>query len=66
VNRSKAALWLGAFSGFHRPGVDEVRRLDAVSRFLYSARSVILVVSAQAAIIGGLLAAGALWPGARF
>ena len=57
MNRSKAALWLGAFAGFYRPGVDEIGRLDAVSRFLYSARSVILVVSAQAAIIGGLLAA---------
>jgi 1,4-dihydroxy-2-naphthoate polyprenyltransferase len=55
--RSKPALWLGAFAGFYRPGVEEVRRLDPVSKFLYSARSVILVISAQAAIIGGLLAA---------
>jgi 1,4-dihydroxy-2-naphthoate polyprenyltransferase len=55
--RSRAALWLGAFAGFYRPGVEEVRRLDPVSKFLYSARSVILVISAQAAIIGGLLAA---------
>jgi 1,4-dihydroxy-2-naphthoate octaprenyltransferase len=36
-----------------------VRSLDAVSRFLYAARSVILVISAQAAIIAGLLAAAA-------
>jgi 1,4-dihydroxy-2-naphthoate polyprenyltransferase len=57
VVRSKAVLWLGAFAGFYRPGVEEVRRLDAVSKFLYSARSVILVISAQAAIVGGLLAA---------
>jgi 1,4-dihydroxy-2-naphthoate polyprenyltransferase len=57
AGRSKPALWLGAFAGFYRPGVEEVRRLDPVSKFLYSARSVILVVSAQAAIIGGLLAA---------
>jgi len=50
-------LWLGAFAGFHRPGLEEVRGLDAVSRFLYAARSVILVISAQAAIIAGLIAA---------
>ena len=53
---SKPKLWLGAFAGFYRPGVEEVRGLDPVSRFLYSARSVILVISAQAAIIAGLLA----------
>ena len=42
-----------------------MRSLDAVSRFLYSARSVILVISAQAAVIAGLLAANAgrfSWP----
>lgn len=48
---------MGAFTGFYKPGVREVRGLDAVSRFLYAARSVILVISAQAAIIAGLLAA---------
>ena len=57
--RSKLALWVGAFAGFYRPGVEEVRHLDAASKFLYSARSVILVISAQAAIIAGLLALGA-------
>ncbi|MBI4123870.1 MAG: prenyltransferase [Betaproteobacteria bacterium] len=57
VPRSKAALWLGAFAGFYRPGVEELRLLDPVSKFLYAARSVILVISAQAAIIAGLLAA---------
>jgi 1,4-dihydroxy-2-naphthoate polyprenyltransferase len=56
ATRSRLGLWLGAFGGFYRPGVEEVRRLDAVSKFLYSARSVILVISAQAAIIAGLLA----------
>lgn len=56
ANTSKVKLWLGAFAGFYRPGVEEVRGLDAVSKFLYSARSVILVISAQAAIISGLLA----------
>lgn len=55
--RSKPELWLGAFVGFYRPGVEEVRGLDAVSKFLYAARSIILVVSAQAAVIAGLLAA---------
>jgi len=55
-SRSKPELWLGAFVGFYRPGVEEVRGLDPVSRFLYAARSVILVISAQAAIIAGLIA----------
>src|SRR6266542_2326102 len=54
---SKPKLWLGAFAGFYRPSAEEIRRLDPVSKFLYSARSVILVISAQAAIIAGLLAA---------
>ena len=57
TGRSKPELWLGAFAGFYRPGVEEVRALDPVSRFLYASRSVILVISAQAAIIAGLLAA---------
>jgi len=57
ANPSKLKLWLGAFAGFYRPGAEEVRGLDPVSKFLYSARSVILVISAQAAIISGLLAA---------
>ena len=55
--RSRPALWVGAFSGFYRPGVEEIRGLDAVSKFLYAARSIILVISAQAAVIAGLLAA---------
>jgi 1,4-dihydroxy-2-naphthoate polyprenyltransferase len=59
ATRSRLGLWLGAFAGFYRPGVEEVRRLDAVSKFLYSARSVILVISAQAAVIAGLLALAA-------
>src|SRR6266705_6653251 len=57
IAESKPKLWLGAFAGFYRPNADEVRRLDPVSKLLYSARSVILVISAQAAIIAGLLAA---------
>jgi 1,4-dihydroxy-2-naphthoate polyprenyltransferase len=57
AGRSRPQLWLGAFAGFYRPGVEELRRLDPVSKFLYAARSVILVISAQAAVIGALLAA---------
>jgi 1,4-dihydroxy-2-naphthoate octaprenyltransferase len=57
ITASKPKLWLGAFAGFYRPNAEEVRRLDPVSKFLYSARSVILVISAQAAVIAGLLAA---------
>src|SRR5213596_1554664 len=52
----RSKLWLGAFVGFYRPGAEEIRLLDPVSKFLYSARSVVLVISAQAAIIAGLLA----------
>src|SRR5438105_4486642 len=54
---SPPRLWAGAFAGFYRPTSGELRELDPVSRFLYSARSVILVISAQAAVIAGLLAA---------
>jgi 1,4-dihydroxy-2-naphthoate polyprenyltransferase len=54
---SKAKLWLGAFTGFYRPTREEVFKLDSFSKFLYAARSVILVISAQAAIIAGLLSA---------
>lgn len=57
TQRSKAGLWFGAFTGFYRPGAEEIRGLDPVSKFLYSARSVILVISAQAAVIAMLLAA---------
>jgi 1,4-dihydroxy-2-naphthoate polyprenyltransferase len=59
METSRARLWVSAFTGFYRPGVEEVKGLDVVSRFLFAARSVILVISAQAAIIAGLLAAGA-------
>jgi len=55
----RPALWWGAFTGFYRPGAQDISSLDRVSLFLYAARSVILVISAQAAIIAGLLAAGA-------
>ncbi len=48
--------WLPAFVGFYRPDGESLRDLDPVARFLYAARSVILVISAQAAAIAGLLA----------
>jgi len=55
----RPALWWGAFTGFYRPGAGDISGLDPISLFLYAARSVILVISAQAAIIAGLLAAAA-------
>jgi 1,4-dihydroxy-2-naphthoate octaprenyltransferase len=58
MNALKPNQWWGAFTGFYKPGVQDISNLDRVSLFFYSARSVILVISAQAAIIAGLLAAG--------
>jgi 1,4-dihydroxy-2-naphthoate polyprenyltransferase len=55
----RTKLWWGAFTGFYKPGAPDIPRPDRVALFLYSARSVILVISAQAAVIAGLLAAGA-------
>ncbi|MGI8677649.1 MAG: prenyltransferase [Jatrophihabitans sp.] len=49
--------WVGAFTGFYPAQADEFSHLDPVTRFLYAARSVILVISAQSAIMAGLLAA---------
>lgn len=57
-NRPRLQLWAGAFAGFYRPTAEDVAVLDPMSKFLYAARSVILVISAQAALIAGLLAAG--------
>ena len=57
-NSGKPKLWWSAVTGFYRPGTQEGPGLDDVALFLYAARSVILVISAQAAIIAGLLAAG--------
>jgi 1,4-dihydroxy-2-naphthoate octaprenyltransferase len=47
--------WVRAFTGFYPPTAAELADLDPVARFLYSARSVILVISFQAALIAGLL-----------
>jgi 1,4-dihydroxy-2-naphthoate octaprenyltransferase len=49
--------WAGAFTGFYPATATDLGDLDPVARFLYAARSVILVISAQAAGIAGLLAA---------
>jgi 1,4-dihydroxy-2-naphthoate polyprenyltransferase len=57
VRPSGIRLWLRAFVGFYPPHDESARTLDPVAKFLFSARSVILVISAQAAIIAGLLAA---------
>src|SRR3954454_21376945 len=49
--------WVGGFTGFYPAQADEFGHLDPVTRFLYAARSVILVISAQSAAMAGLLAA---------
>ncbi len=49
--------WARAFTGFYPPLAEELRDLDPIARFLYAARSVILVISFQAALLAGLLAA---------
>ncbi len=67
MNAWKPRLWWGAVTGFYKPGVQYIPDLDRVSLFLYAARSVILVISAQAAIIAGLLAADVgLFEGGNF
>jgi 1,4-dihydroxy-2-naphthoate octaprenyltransferase len=48
--------WARAFTGFYPPLAEDLVDLDPIARFLYSARSVILVISFQAALIAGLLA----------
>lgn len=50
--------WVRAFTGFYPPTAEDMAQLDPVARFLYSARSVILVISFQAALLAGLLALG--------
>jgi 1,4-dihydroxy-2-naphthoate octaprenyltransferase len=49
--------WVGAFTGFYPAQAEEFGHLDPVTRFLYAARSVILVISAQSAVMAALLAA---------
>ena len=52
--RSRLALWYSAFRGFYDR--NNSQNADFIARFLFSSRSVILVISAQAAIIAGLMA----------
>lgn len=54
--RMAPGIWLRAFVGFYPPRDARAKDLDPVAKFLFSARSVILVISAQAAVIAGLLA----------
>lgn len=49
--------WARAFTGFYPPLAEDLASLDPIARFLYAARSVILVISFQAALLAGLLAA---------
>jgi 1,4-dihydroxy-2-naphthoate octaprenyltransferase len=55
--RRGPGAWVGAFTGFYPATASDLTGLDPVARFLYAARSVILVISAQSAVIAGLLAA---------
>ncbi len=55
--RRGPAAWAAAFTGFYPATADDLGGLDPIARFLYAARSVILVISAQSAVIAGLLAA---------
>jgi 1,4-dihydroxy-2-naphthoate polyprenyltransferase len=59
MNGPRPRLWWGALTGFYRPDVENIPSPDRVALFLYSARSVILVISVQAALVAGLLAADA-------
>jgi 1,4-dihydroxy-2-naphthoate octaprenyltransferase len=55
-------IWWRALVGFYRAPAAGTIELDPVARFLFAARSVILVISLQAALIAGLLA----WTDGRF
>jgi 1,4-dihydroxy-2-naphthoate octaprenyltransferase len=57
LRRRGPFAWVGAFTGFYPAQASEFAHLDPVTRFLYAARSVILVISAQSAVMAGLLAA---------
>ena len=49
--------WARAFTGFYPPQAADLVALDPLARFLYAARSVILVISFQAALLAGILTA---------
>jgi 1,4-dihydroxy-2-naphthoate octaprenyltransferase len=55
--RHGAFAWIGAFTGFYPATATDIADFGPVTSFLYAARSVILVISAQAALIAGLLSA---------
>ncbi|HZC71073.1 MAG TPA: prenyltransferase [Jatrophihabitans sp.] len=57
LRKPGAFAWVGAFTGFYPAQAEEFGTLDPLTRFLYAARSVILVISAQSAVMAGLLAA---------
>ena len=48
--------WARAFTGFFPPLAADLAELDPIARFLYLARSVVFVISFQAALLAGLLA----------
>jgi 1,4-dihydroxy-2-naphthoate polyprenyltransferase len=54
--RHGAFAWAGAFTGFYPATAADLTDFGPVTSFLYAARSVILVISAQAGLIAGLLA----------
>ena len=56
VNKHMLISWVGAFRGFYKKDESQYSQ-DFITRMLYSARSIILVISFQAALISGLLAA---------
>ncbi len=53
--RLRLASWIGAFRGFYRKDAGRYGQ-DFITRMLYSARGLILVISFQAGIISGLFA----------
>jgi 1,4-dihydroxy-2-naphthoate octaprenyltransferase len=53
--KARVGTWLRAFKGFYDKS-DPIAQHDLVARLLFSARSIILIISAQAAAIAGLLA----------
>lgn len=53
--RNTVRTWSSAFSGFYKPDSESAKDLDRVSKALFSARSVILVISFQAALIASIL-----------
>ncbi len=55
LTKTRISTWVKAFKGFYDKN-DPIAQQDLVARLLFSAKSLILVISAQAAVIAGLLA----------